>query len=62
MKSSKITIKESITVFIGILAVWNVIPKAFEAQVLETVTIVSPIIGIVLRQWFSSSTIVWDDQ
>ena len=59
---SKITIKEIITLIIGFLAIWGFIPVEFKEKVMETVIIASPIVGIIFRQWFTITTIQWDEE
>lgn len=61
MNTHKFTIKETIVALIGVAAVWGLIPKEHETQLLETITVVSPIVGMIMRQWFSSTTVVWDE-
>lgn len=60
--TSKITIKEVITLLIGLLATWNFIPVEMKTQLMETVLIISPIVGIIFRQWFTSTVIQWDEE
>lgn len=62
MVKSKITIKEMITLGVGIAAIWGVIPIEVKEKVMETVLIASPTIGIIFRQWFTSTTIQWDEE
>lgn len=62
MVKSKITIKEVITLVIGLLAVWGFIPHEFKDKVMETVLIASPVMGIFFRQWFTSTIIQWDEE
>lgn len=60
--TSKINIKELVTLLIGILAIWNFIPPELKVQLMETVLIISPTMGIVFRTWFTNTTIQWDEE
>ncbi len=62
MIKSKINIKELITLVIGLLATWNYIPPELKVRLMETVLIVSPLIGIAFRTWFTSTIIQWDEE
>jgi hypothetical protein len=60
--NSKINILQVLTILLGVLSMWGVVPKEFETQMLQTLIIIGPIATIVLRTWFTSLPITWGDE
>lgn len=59
---SKINIKEALTLIVGLLVTFRVIPQEYQQTVLEIVVTVSPIMGMVFRTWFTDTSITWESE
>ena len=59
--TSKINILQVITILIAVASSWGFIPEEHKVKVLESLTLLTPIVTIILRTWFTSLPIKWGE-
>lgn len=59
--TSKINILQVITILIAVASSWGLIPEEHKVKVLESLTLLTPLVTIILRTWFTSVPIKWGE-
>lgn len=57
--ASKINIAAVVTLLVGVMGIWNLIPEQIENQIYETMLIVSPLMIMVFRTYFTNTRLTW---
>lgn len=59
---SKINLKEIITLIVGILIALGFIPEEYKETAYQIILVISPLLGVIFRTWFTEVKLTWSDQ
>ena len=57
---SKINIAAFLTIAVGVLALWDIIPSEIEVNLLKTIVLIQPIAIYILRTYFTDTQLSWE--